>query len=63
MWALLILGGAILVNVVAPISVGLEDSSQLLLSSIKAAIAVVLVVIWIIVLTLLKNWIFKKQIA
>jgi len=34
----------------------------LLTSILKAIIAIILVVIWVLVLSKLKNWIFKKEI-
>jgi uncharacterized membrane protein len=64
MWALIIAGGAILVVLVSKISIqGYGDEVDFLIGSIiKAIIALVLVVLWIVVLTKLKNKIFQKQI-
>ncbi|MDC8437524.1 MAG: hypothetical protein LV468_00810 [Candidatus Nitrosotenuis sp.] len=65
MWVLILAGGGILVTAVSKISVqgyG-EDLDFLIASAIKAAIALVLVVFWIVILTKLKNKIFQKQIS
>ncbi len=64
MWALILAGGGILVVLVSQISVSGygEQMDFLIASAIKAVIAIVLVVLWIIVLTKLKNKIFQKQI-
>jgi len=34
----------------------------LLTSILKAIIAIILVIVWILILSKLKNWIFKKEI-
>ncbi len=63
MWALIIAGGGILVAILGPFSIsGYGDFDLLLTSILKAIIAIILVVIWILVLSKLKNWIFKKEI-
>ena len=63
MWVLILVGGGIMVTVLGPISVsGFGDLNWLISSGIKAIIAVVLVVLWILILSKLKNWIFKKEI-
>ena len=64
MWALILAGGGILVVLVSQISISGygEQMDFLIASAIKAVIAIVLVVLWIIVLTKLKNKIFQKQI-
>lgn len=64
MWALILAGGGILVMLVSQISISGygEQMDFLIASAIKAVIAIVLVVLWIIVLTKLKNKIFQKQI-
>ena len=38
------------------------DFHWIIASGIKVAIALVLVVIWILILSKLKNWIFKKEL-
>ena len=63
MWVLILIGGGIMVTVLGPISVsGFGDLDWFISSGIKAIIAVVLVVLWILILSKLKNWIFKKEI-
>ena len=63
MWILIILGGGIVVLVLGPISITGYGEMNLLLSSIlKAIIAVGLVIFWILILSKLKNWIFRKEI-
>ena len=63
MWGLIILGGGIVVTLLGPISLsGFGDFNWFIASVIKAVIALVLVVIWILILSKIKNWIFKKEI-
>ena len=63
MWVLIIAGGGILVTILGPFSIsGYGDFDLLLTSILKAIIAIILVVIWVLVLSKLKNWIFKKEI-
>lgn len=64
MWVLILIGGGILVNLLGPISItGFSDDLNFFISSgIKAVIAIILVIIWILVLSKMKNWIFKKEI-
>jgi hypothetical protein len=64
MWSLILAGGGILTVLVSKISVhgyG-EELDFLIASGIKAIIAIVLVVLWVLVLLKLKNKIFQKQI-
>lgn len=64
MWALILAGGGILVALVSKITVqGYGEELDFFIASIiKAVIAIVLVVLWVLVLTKLKNKIFQKQI-
>lgn len=63
MWILILLGGGIVVTVLGPISItGYGEMSWFLSSLIKAIIAIFLVVVWILILSKLKNWIFRKEI-
>ncbi|MBI5698222.1 MAG: hypothetical protein HZC29_07060 [Thaumarchaeota archaeon] len=64
MWVLILAGGGILVTLVSKISIsGYGDEMDFFIASvIKAIIALVLVVSWILVLAKLKNKIFQKQI-
>jgi hypothetical protein len=63
MWGLIIAGGGIIVTLLGPISIsGFGELDWFIASVIKAIIAIVLVVIWILILSKIKNWIFKKEI-
>jgi hypothetical protein len=64
MWLLILAGGGILVTAVSKISIsGYGDGMDFLIASIiKAAIAILFVIGWIVVLSKLKNRIFQKQI-
>ena len=63
MWILILLGGGILVTILGPISISGFGQLDLFISSIiKAIVAIVLVVVWILILAKLKNWIFRKEI-
>ncbi|HXG13760.1 MAG TPA: hypothetical protein VNK25_01355 [Candidatus Nitrosotenuis sp.] len=64
MWALILVGGGILVVLVSKITIeGYGEELDFFIASvIKAVIAIVLVVFWVLVLTKLKNKIFQKQI-
>ncbi len=64
MWILIIAGGGLLVTIIAPISIsGYGSLNNFFDSSIKAGIAVILVVLWIFVMSKIKNWIFQKHIS
>jgi len=63
MWILIIVGGGIVVSLLGPISIsGFGDLDWFIASVIKATVAVVLVVVWILILSKLKNMIFRKEI-
>ena len=64
MWAIMLAGGGILVILVSKITIqGYGEELDFLIGSIiKAVIAIILVVGWVLVLTKLKNKIFQKQI-
>jgi amino acid permease len=64
MWALILAGGGILVVLVSQITIqGYGEEHDFFIASvIKAVIAIVLVVLWVLVLIKLKNKIFQKQI-
>jgi len=64
MWLLIIVGGGIIVTILGPISIsGYGEFDQFIGSVIKGIIAIILVVIWILILSKLKNWIFKKELS
>jgi hypothetical protein len=63
MWILILVGGGIVVTVLGPISItGYSEMNWFVSSLFKAVIAIILVVIWIIILSKLKNWIFRNEI-
>ncbi|MFB5605235.1 MAG: hypothetical protein ACE5R5_06690 [Nitrosarchaeum sp.] len=63
MWILIIIGGGIVVMLLGPFSIsGYGDLNFFLASIIKAIIAILLVIVWTLILSKLKNWIFKKEL-
>ena len=63
MWTLIIIGGGIMVVLLGPFSIQqFGDFHWIIASGIKVTIALLLVVIWILILSKLKNWIFKKEL-
>jgi len=63
MWILILVGGGITVTILGPFSIsGFGEFDWFIGSVIKAIVAIILVVIWIIILSKLKNWIFRKEI-
>lgn len=63
MWILILVGGGIVVTLLGPISIsGFGEFNWLVASVIKAIVAIILVVVWILILSKLKNWIFRKEI-
>ena len=63
MWILILVGGGIVVVILGPITVsGFGEFDMFIGSVIKAIVAILLVVIWILILSKLKNLIFKKEI-
>ena len=63
MWILILLGGAIAVVVLGPISIsGFGSFDLLITSAVKAVTAIVLAAVWILILSRIKNWIFRKEI-
>jgi hypothetical protein len=64
MWALIIGGGGLLVTIIAPLSIhGFGKFDHALDSIVKAAIAMILVVLWVLLMSKIKNWIFQKQMS
>ena len=62
MWILIILGGAIVVIVLGPISIsGFGDFDYILTSYVKGGIAIFLVIVWIAILYVMKNFDFRKK--
>ena len=63
MWSLIIIGGGIMVVLLGPFSIQqYGDFHWIITSGIKVTIALLLVVIWILILSKLKNYIFKKEL-
>jgi len=63
MWILMLIGGGLIVLVIGPLSLGtIEYIDPIILSGIKVGIALILIFIWVLILTKVKNWIFKSQI-
>ena len=64
MWILILVGGGILVTTVSKISIsGYGEQMDFFIASlIKATTALILVMIWILVLSKLKNKIFHRQL-
>ena len=63
MWVLILVGGGIVVTILGPISIsGFGDLNSFIASIIKSIVAIILVVIWILILSKIKNLIFKKEI-
>ena len=61
MWVLIIIGGAIAVVILGPISIsGFGEFDPLLNSVVKGIIAIGLSITWILILTKMKNLIFRK---
>ncbi len=59
---LIILGGAIAVIVLGPISIsGYGDFDYILTSGLKAGVSISLVFLWIIILSKMKNLVFRKK--
>ena len=63
MWGLIIIGGGIMVVLLGPFSIQqFGDFHWIISSGVKVTISLILVVIWILILSKLKNYIFKKEL-
>ena len=63
MWAFIIGGGGLLISIIAPLSIhGFGKFDDIVDSVVKASIAIILVVLWVLLMSKIKNWIFQKQI-
>ena len=61
MWALIIIGGGLMVIFIGPLSFsGFGELNPLINSGVKVIIAMVLIFIWVFALLKIKNWIFRK---
>ncbi|HJW19207.1 MAG TPA: hypothetical protein VJ571_01450 [Candidatus Nitrosotalea sp.] len=63
MWLLIIAGGALIVPIIAHISIqGFGNLDGVIDSVVKAGIALTLVALWILIMSKVKNWIFHQQL-
>ena len=63
MWGLIILGGGIMVVLLGPFTIQqFGDFHWIITSGTKVTIALGLIVMWILILSKLKNYIFKKEL-
>ena len=63
MWILMLVGGGLMTLIIGPLSLGsITGIDPIILSGIKVGLALVLIFIWVLILTKVKNWIFKSQI-
>ncbi len=60
MWLLIIAGGGIAVLVLGPLA--LDGVDPLFTSALKGAVAIGMVVAWVMVLSRMKNWVFGRRI-
>ncbi len=64
MWALIVAGGGVLVAILGPLNImGFGKYNEIVDSVVKAVIAMLLVVLWIFIMSRVKNWIFHKQVG
>ena len=63
MWILMLIGGGLMTLVIGPLSSGsIEVIDPTIFSGIKVVIALILIFVWVLILTKIKNWIFKSQV-
>ena len=63
MWVLMLIGGGLMTVVIGPFSLGsIGKIDPIIFSGIKVGIALILIFIWVLILTKVKNWIFKSQV-
>ena len=63
MWSLIIIGGGIMVVLLGPFTIQqFGDFHWIITSGTKVTIALGLIVLWILILSKLKNYIFKKEL-
>ena len=61
MWVLIIIGGAIAVIILGPISItGFGEFDPWINSIVKGIVAIGLSILWVLILAKLKNFIFRK---
>ena len=62
MWVLMLIGGGLMTLFIGPFSLSIDNIDPIIFSGIKVGIALILIFIWVLVLTKVKNWIFKSQV-
>ena len=63
MWVLILIGGGIMVVGLGPFTIQqFGEFNWMIASGIKVVIAMILIIVWILILTKMKNWIFRKEI-
>ena len=63
MWILMLVGGGLMTLVIGPLWLGsIGDIDPIILSGMKVGIALILIFVWVLILTKVKNWIFKSQV-
>lgn len=61
MWILILVGGGLMVIFIGPISFP-ENIDPKITSFVKISLAMFLIFVWVLILTKLKNWIFRSQL-
>lgn len=63
MWLLIIAGGWVVVTVLGPLEItGFGESNSIISSIVKAIVAIILTILWILLLSKIKNWILRKEL-
>ena len=63
MWILMLIGGGLMTLIIGPFSLGnIGNIDPIILSGVKVGIALLLIFVWVLILTKVKNWIFKSQV-
>ena len=63
MWILMLIGGGLMTLIIGPFSLGnIGNIDPIILSGVKVGIALLLIFEWVLILTKVKNWIFKSQV-
>jgi len=61
MWILILVGGGLMVIFIGPISFPVDIDPKIT-SIVKISLALFLIFVWVLILTKLKNWIFRSQL-
>ena len=63
MGILMLIGGGLMTLIIGPFSLGnIGNIDPIILSGVKVGIALLLIFVWVLILTKVKNWIFKSQV-